>query len=1108
MTPLTSQVLQTLRARAAVDVRDTSVGARACIIASLWRAIGGQIIVWTPTPDVADRVCNDAAYYLEDAGDALSVLRPRGQAGSPVSPTERGERIEVLAALAAGRAGIYCVPHAALRQPLPSPARWRDDTLTLRVGDEMAWESLLERLVTLGYERADMVSAAGEFAVRGGIVDCFPATADAPIRMEFFGDRLESARSFALADQRSIDAVSRIDVAPWDEQALSSDGAFIGEYAGGAVFVVEDPELTCAIDLGFDVERDDRSVAAAGGADEDEDGDESSDLASLDRNTTSVEFSQAFTLESIDARLAPRAIFNFASTGVRVTREADLAVAMPAEPAPAYNRSMDRFVEDARRRTAAGELVAVITVGHRRIREVLAEHDIPVLPAPERWQRGDGGRILVAEGAIDEGFAMPAIGVTVIGDAEMFGHAARRQKLKAAKEGVPITEADLRPGEFFVHAHHGIGQYLGLEHIEVEGVGRDFLALKYAGNDRLYVPVEMMHLVRRYQASEGAAPKLSKMGGSDWQRTRSKVRDAVDKIAEGLVRLYAEREAALGHAFAPDTPWQAELEESFPYDETPDQRAAVVAVKEDMQRARPIDRLIAGDVGYGKTEVAIRAAFKAIMDQRQVAVLVPTTVLGAQHYRTFAERFAAFPVRVAMLSRLRAPADQKETLRGLLDGSVDIVIGTHRLLQRDVGFKQLGLVIVDEEQRFGVSHKERLKELRLSVDVLTLSATPIPRTLHMSMVGVRDMSRIQTPPVDRLAVKTVVAPTSDALIASAIGQELDRGGQVFFVHNRIETIYGVRDALAKLVPRARIRVGHGQMEARELENVMIAFVEGAFDVLVSTTIVENGLDIRNANTIVINNADRFGLAQLYQLRGRVGRGAHQAYAYMLYQPHRALSEQAQARLDAIREFAHLGSGLRLAMRDLEIRGAGNLLGHAQSGFIAQVGFDTYCQILQEAIGERTGAKAPGLQESAPQVVLDIRVSAYIPSAYVRGASQKFALYQRLAAARGVDEVDAVGQELRDRFGPLPKEVEALLDLAKLRVLSAAKGVQKLALEQRRLTLEVGRHFSLSEGALPALTSLTRGNFRFTKGAIVADLPAHGQTGDGLLAAVREIVAAL
>ncbi|MBV8366906.1 MAG: transcription-repair coupling factor [Candidatus Eremiobacteraeota bacterium] len=1104
---------------------DTSQAGRPAVTAAIWRSLGGAMIVWCATPDAADRFCNDVAFCLEDAGDVVHVLRPRDRAISGIiNPTERSARIETLACLAAGTPGLYCLPHASMRQPLPSAERWRASSFDVRVGADYEWEPMLARIVELGYERAGVVSAVGEFSVRGGLIDIFAATAERPARIEFFGETVESIREFSLADQRSIDAIESLHVAPWNEDALAIDGAFIADYVPRAAVVVDDAELIVALDHGLASERDDGTVA---GADDAGSGATASSargtagsagIVSLPASVASASASAnapaaddaaraepSFALNDIVARIAERPTLSFATSGPRVARPADVEFALPSVPAPVFNRSMDRFVADVRARVAAGELVAIASVGHRRIHEVLDEHDIAVSAPPKTWTRGDGGRVVVAEGAIDAGFELTAAGLVLLGDAELFGHPARRQKIKAVKEGVPITEADLKAGEYFVHAHHGIGQYLGLEHIVVNEVGRDFMALRYAGKDRLYVPVEMMHLVRRYVAGDGTPPALSKMGGSDWARTRSRVREAVEKIAEGLVRLYAEREAAQGHAFAPDTPWQAELEESFPYDETPDQRAAIEAVKADMERPKPMDRLICGDVGYGKTEVAIRAAFKAIMDRKQVAVLVPTTVLAAQHYRTFTERFAAFPVKVGLLSRLRSKAEQKETLALLAQGGLDLAIGTHRILQRDVGFKNLGLVIVDEEQRFGVAHKERLKELRRSVDVLTLSATPIPRTLHMSLVGVRDLSLIQTAPTNRMSVKTVVTPTSDALIGAAIQQELDRGGQVYFVHNRIESIYGVRDALQKLVPRARIAIGHGQMNEHELEDVMIGFVDGDFDVLVSTTIIENGLDIPNVNTIIVNNADHFGLAQLYQLRGRVGRSAHQAYAYCLFQPHRALSEAAQARLEAIREFSHLGSGLRLAMRDLEIRGAGNLLGHAQSGFIAAVGFDAYCQILEDAIAQLRGQERV---VDEPPPVLDVRVSAYIPNEYVRGASQKIALYQRIAAARTLDAVANIADEMRDRYGPRPKEVDALLELARLRLLAAGKGVEKLALEGRRLTLEVGRRFSLSESSLPALTSLTRGNFRFTQGAIVAQLPAPDTPGDGKLATVREILTAL
>ncbi len=555
----------------------------------------------------------------------------------------------------------------------------------------------------------------------------------------------------------------------------------------------------------------------------------------------------------------------------------------------------------------------------------------------------DRGRVLVDHGNVESGFTLPALRLRVLGDGEIFGQPPKRVKLRAIKEGVPVTLGDLKVGDFIVHAVHGIGQYLGLRTETVLGSTQDYLDLKYAGNDRMLVPVTQMHQVTKYSAAEGQSARLSKMGGADWARTKSRVSESLAKIADGLVKLYAERELAKGFAFSPDSTWQAEMEEAFPYEPTVDQRSAIVATKADMERPRPMDRLVCGDVGYGKTEVAMRAAFKAIADKKQVAVLVPTTLLAAQHARTFEARFAGFPVLIEQLSRYKTKAEQRRILKDLAEGRVDVVIGTHRLLQKDVAFADLGLIVVDEEQRFGVMHKERLKEYRASVDVLTLSATPIPRTLHMSLLGVRDLSLIQTAPKNRMSIKTVVVPVADAVVQHAIAAELDRGGQVYYLHNRIESIFAVRNALEKLVPNARIEVGHGQMSEAEIEPIMQRFIEGQTDVLVATTIIENGIDIPNVNTMIVNDADKFGLAQLYQLRGRVGRSNHQAYCYLLYQGHKALGEDAKARLEAIREFTHLGSGLQIAMRDLEIRGAGNLLGAAQSGFIASVGFDTYCR---------------------------------------------------------------------------------------------------------------------------------------------------------------------
>ena len=1106
-TPLVGEMQRFIRARLSIDVLETAQGAKPFVVASLWREIGGQVIVWTGTQESADRFASDCAFYLDHRGSPVWSIAARDEmSDAPLNPTLQSARMEALAHLADGRAGVFCIPHDALRSSVLTADDFRRATRLLHVGDATDWEALLADLVALGYERVDTVGAAGEFAVRGGIIDVFPPLSDLPLRLEFFGDVLESIRSFALADQRSVGEEKSAVISPWFDGSAGAAGCIL-DYAPDALVVVEDQDMIAAAESAPQVESGGDSIIAA---DEDDESDRS--RASDARPTTGSDDEETsddddvvgardrFTLAQLVERTRKRAVLTFQPdiAGIRIARAADEKIAVGAGIAPQYGRSVERFVDDVRTRIARGQTVAIVSVGHRRVREMLDEADIAV------ESRGRG-RVIVSDGTLDAGFVMERVNLVVIGDAELFGHSARRHKMKAAKEGVPLSEADLKAGEYFVHANHGIGQYVSLERLTIDDVERDFMLLRYLGEDRLYVPIDQMHLVRKYVASDGAAPRLSKMGGSDWARTRARVREAVDTIAQGLVRLYAERETAQGHAFAPDTPWQAELEESFPYDETPDQSSAIEAVKADMERPRPMDRLICGDVGYGKTEVAIRAAFKAIMDRKQVAVLVPTTVLAAQHFRTFSDRFAAFPVRIGLLSRFRTREEQKETLRELHAGGVDIVVGTHRLLQKDVGFSRLGLVIVDEEQRFGVMHKERLKELRRSVDVLTLSATPIPRTLHMAMVGVRDLSLIQTAPVNRVAIKTVVTPANDAVVGQALRQEFERNGQVYFVHNRIETIYGVAAALQALAPRARIVVGHGQMKEGELEKVMVAFVDGEFDMLVSTTIIENGLDIPNVNTIVVNNADRFGLAQLYQLRGRVGRSAHQAYAYFLHQPHRKLTVEAESRLDAIREFSHLGSGLQLAMRDLEIRGAGNLLGQRQSGFIAAVGFETYCQILQEAIAQRRGEPQP---QEIPPPVLDLRVSAYLPSEYVKGAGQKIDMYQRLAAARAIPEVDAAGEELRDRFGPLPAPVEALLELTRVRVLAAAKGVEKVALEQRRLTLEIGRRFSFSEQALPALTALTRGNFRFTQSAIVIHLPTSMQARDGMLGTVREILTAL
>jgi len=1139
---------------------ETGAAARPYLIAALAAATQRPLLVIVSTSDLAERTYADLLTYRElgDGSTAptpqsggVALLRPRSdRLGALTTPSEQSARMTLLADLAldtmtGSLPPIIVAPLAALRQYLPPPNLVRESSLRLTVGESPGWEETLAQLHRLGYRRVDVVAAAGEYAVRGGLLDCFTATGESPMRIEFFGDEIESIRPFDLTTQRSdaSQAQQQVIMTLWSEiprdpacrerllteippqtrravESLLATGSDIPESWVGlahaeratlldylkpeTLLVLEEPAMLAALEQSFDEERgrDHRAILAAV---------EAGELSVLDR-----EIDDAFLAEIEPP--SPR----LADLGSRIAAHPTLIISgaiegmtppwlptpherfvLETHPADQFHRRLGDFTESVRSWVHDGESVVLFVSGTSRMSEILHAADLrvereakvlhlqPIGTAEGTRLASVGARpVYVATGSIDSGFSIPGLRLRVMGDRDLFGQPPKRVRLRAVKEGVPVTLAELRVGDFVVHAIHGIGQYLGLRTETILGATSDYLDLRFAGTDRLLVPVHQMHQVTKYSASESAAPRLSKMGGADWARTKGRVSEALAKIAEGLVSLYAERELAPGHAYPPDTPWQAEVEEAFPYQTTPDQQKAIDETKADMERERPMDRLVCGDVGYGKTEVAIRAAFKAVADKRQVAVLVPTTLLAAQHARNFTQRFAPYPLTVAEISRFKSKKEQQQTLAQLADGKVDIIVGTHRLLQKDVVFANLGLIIVDEEQRFGVMHKERLKELRASVDVLTLSATPIPRTLHLSLLGVRDLSLIQTAPRNRVSIKTVVLPMSDTIIREAIASELDRGGQVYYVHNRVASIYGVARALQELVPKARIGIGHGDMNESELEPVMTKFIDGELDILVATTIIENGIDIPNVNTIIVNDADTFGLAQLYQLRGRVGRSNHQAYAYLLYQGHKALSDEAKARLEAIREFSHLGSGLQIAMRDLEIRGAGNLLGAAQSGFIGAVGFETYCQLLAEAIAERrNGAAGAANPEGQREAVIDVKLDAFIPNDYVPQVSQKIAIYQQLAKARTVAEVDEIVAGLRDRFGPLPEPLERLVAITHLRTIALAKHVTRVVIDERRLLFGVGSGFILDQAAIPRLQSLTKNRFRFGDGRVTIDLPA-------------------
>ena len=1109
----------------AYALHETTAAARPAVLAALHRALGGTLLVVVATPDAAERAFADLLYYLgEEEPRTPALLRSRDEAiGAIESPSERSARMTLLADLAREAPRIVFAPIAAARQYLMPRSTFDELCFRLRAGDEAGWEATQERLYRLGYTRSDVVSAAGEYAVRGGIIDVFPASADAPMRVEFFGDAVESIRRFNLESQRSDETVDAVAIVPWSEipreeryrtrilerfdgpdvarreleAFLSVQGdvpetwlplaferhATIFDYLpANALVVLDEPAMIATIAAAIDQERTRGQQVLLADV-------ESGELAVDESHVGEALLAEIAaphpTLEELGERMAchatlviPGAIENAATTQW-VAPILDSFV-LECRPAEHFNRQIELFSRSVREAIAAGDTTFVVSSAVARTTDLLRAAGVETVDGLAR------ASATVDHGSIEAGFTIPSLHLRVLGDREIYGAPPKRVKMRAVKEGVPVTLGDLKVGDHVVHAVHGIGQYLGLRAETILGATQDYLDLKYAGSDRMLVPVTQMHQVAKYTAAEGAAPRLSKMGGADWARTKSRVSESLAKIADGLVRLYAERELAQGYAFGADTAWQVEMEEAFPYETTPDQQKAIEETKKNMEASRPMDRLVCGDVGYGKTEVAMRAAFKAVADKKQVGVLVPTTLLADQHYRTFSARFGGFPMRIEELSRFKTKAEQKQTLRALAEGKVDIVIGTHRLLQKDVAFADLGLIVVDEEQRFGVMHKERLKEYRSSVDVLTLSATPIPRTLHMSLLGVRDLSLIQTPPKNRMSIKTLVVPASDAVIRHAIAAELDRGGQVYYLHNRIESIYAVKNALEKLVPRARIGVGHGQMGETELEPVMQSFIEGDLDVLVATTIIENGIDIPNVNTMIVNDADKFGLAQLYQLRGRVGRSNHQAYCYLLYQGHKVLTEDAKARLEAIREFTHLGSGLQIAMRDLEIRGAGNLLGAAQSGFIASVGFETYCEMLAEAIAQRRGMSAA--LEDRREAVIDVKISAFIPSEYIPQVSQKIAVYQQLAKARTQPEVEEIAAGVRDRFGPFPLPLEHLIELTKLRAIALAKHVTRVVVDAERLTLGVGSGFDLTAATIPKLQSLTKNRFRFAEGKILVDLP--------------------
>ncbi len=1077
--------------------------ARPYVIAALAKALKQPFLVVVDDEAQANQMVESLKVFVEQPNDVLCLpdrdALPYERLISDALTMQK--RMQAMIALVEQERDVIAVCSArALTQPVMPPQELSAALYTLQVGHEVDLTLMLEHLFKLGYEPVAEVEEPGQFSHRGGIVDLFPPTLPRPVRVEFFGDEIESLRTFDQETQRSLNPIATCVIGPARE-ALPIRGPEAVkelEQLHTEVLVSESEERwkrdleNLRQGLSFDditfylpylhnvttmldylprsglLILDNAESIQNRIAELDEQAQEMKERFERDRENPPHLRDAHIGWNRLEPKIQQRRQLNFAGILSAVEGEFDAQLRGGTEQlmpnyssANAYGGRLRAFVLDCRRALKNRERVVIVTAQARRMAEVLSDESIlrdeaiHVSPGTNIQAPPDAGTVTLIQGQLVEGWQSRSLALSVYTDTEIFGWSRRRNALRRKPVTPASFLAEVNPGDYVVHQEHGIGRLEGLVKLNMTGVEREYLLIQYAGTDKLYIPTDQLDRVTRYISMGEAVPALSKLGTTEWTRVKSKVKESVQDIARELLRLYSEREASKGFAFSPDSeqPWLQELEDAFPYEETPDQIRAIEEVKADMERPRPMDRLVCGDVGYGKTEVALRAAFKAVLDQKQVAILVPTTILALQHLNTFKERLEAFPVRVELLSRFRSEKEQKQVLEDLALGKVDIIIGTHRVLQKDVVFLDLGLLVVDEEQRFGVAHKERLKQLRHEIDVLTMTATPIPRTLHMSLVNLRDMSVIETPPQERLPIRTTIREYDEGLIREVILREIDRGGQVFFVHNRVQGIQVIAQKLQRLVPEARFVVGHGQMAEDQLERVMMDFSSGEYDVLISTTIIENGLDIPNANTIIVNNAAYFGLAQLYQLRGRVGRATQQAYSYFLYNKDAKLTQIQEKRLRAIFEATELGAGFRIAMKDLEIRGAGNLLGAEQSGFMNSVGFDLYCKLLAEAVQEVQGKQV----ETAPAgASVDLPLDSYLPDEYIGDRTLKVNFYQRLANLSRPEQVDAMSAELNDRFGAPPPPVQNLLAMVRLKVEAAALGFEAIALKDNEVILTVRR----------------------------------------------------
>ena len=1085
--------LRAPRARAAAIAPDP---ATEYVVAALWRESDAPMFVLTPNPESARKLHDRLFTWLGDDAPIFHF------AESEDIPFERyvpdlGASHQRLRALAALRGEIKGVKKplvvASIRaatQATLERAAFDSSTHLLSVRDRINLGAQVRQWLDMGYSHEPTVEIPGTISRRGGILDIFPVSRDRPVRIELFDDEIETIRHFDPGTQRSTGKIRSITIPPARETLprLASEDR-VQELLGAMELIGTSEEAQRRIPS-------DLSQMLAG-----ESLDEVSFYAGFFNLGNIFDYLSAESLmvvlrpgaieemsRSLDRRLVqlrsakekrgdvpagfaqPHIEWGFISDAMNARPKSvtlspwgvdselpDGSLGLPINPSALVGGGVEKALELIKNGVAEKKRTVVITNHAQRFHELAHEQEIETVLAKTLAVAPEQGEVQIVTGHLLNGFSIDAADgstVSVMSDAEVFGIQKERRRIRKRpiRKGPALEQ--LKPGSYVVHIEHGVARFVGTKVMGSEG--QEYLVLEYAEDDKLYVPTDHLDRIQLYHGTADAAPKLTRLGTQEWNKARARAKRATEQLAGELIALYASRQVATGFAASADTPWQDSLEASFPYEETPDQLTTIEAVKADMESSSPMDRLVCGDVGYGKTEIALRAAFKAVQSGRQVAILVPTTVLAQQHLETFTDRLEPFPVAVEMLSRFRSDRQQKEIIGKIADGSVDIVIGTHRLLQKDVRFKDLGLVIIDEEHKFGVSHKERLKQLRTQVDVMTLSATPIPRTLHMSLAGVRDMSTIETPPEERLPIKTYVSEDSDDLVREAILRELDRGGQVFYLHNRVKNIELVANKIQKLVPEANLQIGHGQMPEDDLERVMAEFERGEFNVLLCTTIIESGLDLPNANTLIIDRADMFGLSQLYQLRGRIGRGANRAYAYLMVPRAKQLTEQAEQRLNTILAATELGAGFQIALRDLEIRGIGNLLGAEQSGQISAIGFDLYTKLLAEAVRQLKEADSSDSTATPPvrefsTVRVDIGIDARIPDSYIEDLAQRLSIYQRLARIRVESEIDDLDEEIRDRFGPMPTHVKLLMKMARMRSMAEQAGVELAVAKETRAT---------------------------------------------------------